>query len=66
MQQADLKQHSKISTVRVAMLNLAQSEFTMKEGKLCILFIYFCPEVATFFFFDWNRCVNVTGQAIKI
>jgi len=49
VQQANLIQHSKISTVQVAILNLAQTEFTMKEGKLLILFIYFCPEVATFF-----------------
>ena len=65
MQQADLIQHSKISTVQVAVLNLAQTEFTMKEGKLLILFIYFRLEVATFFFYC-NGCVNVTGQAIKI
>ena len=63
MQQADLIQHSKISTVQVAILNLAQTEFTMKEGKLLILFIYFCPKVATFIF---KRCVNVTAQAIEI
>jgi hypothetical protein len=49
----------------VAILNLAQTEFTMKEGKLLILFIYFCPEVATSFG-EWNRCVNVTGQRIEI
>jgi hypothetical protein len=40
MQQADLIQHSKISTVQVAILNPAQTEFTMKERKLLILFIY--------------------------
>lgn len=68
MQQADLIQHSEISTVQVAILNLAQTEFTMKEGKLLVLFI-FCFFVLTRncnFFFDWNRCVNETGQAIKM
>jgi len=49
MQQADLIQHSKISTLQVAILNLAQTEFTMKERKLLILCIYFCPKVAIFF-----------------